>query len=116
MRLSRPHLLDRVAIAGALVLVAGLYSRPTAQEADGPFNRQVKLIPQDGSTPEALGISVSISVDTAIVGAAGSAYILQRDLEAATGWTQVARLGGDLDPRASGCGTVAISGDTALLG
>jgi len=85
-----------------------------------------KLTASDAALDDFFGTSVSISGDTAIVGAdtdddggsaSGSAYVFGRDVGGADNWGQVAKLtasdaaGGDLFGI-----SVSISGDTAIVG
>ncbi|MDL1960780.1 MAG: hypothetical protein LWX01_03635, partial [Deltaproteobacteria bacterium] len=91
-----------------------------------PFIETKKLIASDGADSDHFGYSVSISGDTAIVGAyydddngydSGSAYIFSRNHGGADNWGQVKKLlAGD---RAADDGfgwSVSISGDTAIVG
>ncbi|MCC6551862.1 MAG: hypothetical protein IT372_02420 [Polyangiaceae bacterium] len=87
------------------------------------WTQQAKLLAGDGSAEDQLGISVAVSGDTALVGAyadddlgsnAGSAYVFVRSGAA---WTQQAKLlAGDGAAGDSFGGSVAISGDSALVG
>jgi len=87
------------------------------------WTQEAKLVAGDGSAGDLFGISVSLSSDTALVGAvfsddngdnSGSAYVFVRN---GTTWTQQAKLlasdGIYLDY--FGC-SVSLSGDTALVG
>jgi hypothetical protein len=91
-----------------------------------PFIERKKLLPGDGAESDDFGYSVSISGDTAIVGAmwdddngssSGSAYIFSRDQGGADNWGQVKKL----LPGDGAAGdyfgySVSISGDTAIVG
>ena len=89
-------------------------------------NETVKLLASDGAAGDLFGIRVAVSGDTALVGAAndedngpfsGSAYVFQRDAGGADNWGQVKKLlasdGAAIDQFGY---SVAISGDTALVG
>ncbi len=82
-----------------------------------------KLLASDGEAGDHFGISVSISGDTALVGAyfdddngsaSGSAYVYVRN---GSSWTQQAKLTANDGTEADRFGiSVSISGDTALIG
>ncbi len=88
-----------------------------------PFNELAKLTALDATAGDGFGFSVSISGDTAIVGAlndddggfsSGSAYIFTRS---GTIWTQQAKLTASDAAVADQFGiSVSISGDTAIVG
>jgi len=90
---------------------------------DTEWTQVAKLVASDGAAADQFGGSVSISGDTAVVGAcgdddkggdSGSAYVFVRS---GTAWTQTAKLVAS-DGAASGsfgC-SVSISGDTAVVG
>ncbi len=83
----------------------------------------VKLVASDGAASDLFGPSVSISGDTAVVGAqldddkgnnSGSAYIFVRS---GTAWTQQAKLVASDGAASDRFGvSVSISGDTAVVG
>ncbi len=87
------------------------------------WSQQAKLTALDGAAFDFFGRSVAISGDTALIGAhfdddagnySGSAYVFARS---GTTWSQQAKLtalDGAADDRFGG--TVALSGDTALIG
>jgi hypothetical protein len=84
------------------------------------WTQQAKLTASDGQTPDNLGSSVSLSGDTALVGASGqgsskgAAYVFTRS---GTTWTQQAKLLAS-DGQASdyfGC-SVSLIGDTGFVG
>ncbi|MBI5762535.1 MAG: thrombospondin type 3 repeat-containing protein [Planctomycetes bacterium] len=88
------------------------------------WTEQTKLTASDAATSDQFGVSVSISGDTALVGAngddhpgeadAGSAYVFTRS---GVTWTQQARLIASDAAAADNFGfSVALSGDTALIG
>ncbi|MCP4702945.1 MAG: hypothetical protein GY862_39700 [Gammaproteobacteria bacterium] len=89
----------------------------------GVWTRQQKLTADDASADDRFGASVALSGDTALAGAytddvsgsdSGSAYVFTRNGKV---WTQQAKLFADdatADDRFGG--SVALSGDTALIG
>ncbi len=95
----------------------------------GPDNwgEVVKLTASDGALWDEFGCSVSVSGDTAVVGAVfdrnlhgawtGTAYIFQRDYGGANNWGEVVKLNASdgADRHAFGDST-CISGDTAIVG
>ena len=92
--------------------------------ADGTWSQQAKLTAVDGAAWDEFGISVSICWDTAVIGAmydddngsgSGSAYVFVRAADGT--WSQQAKLTAD-DGAAydSFGGSVAVSGDTAVIG
>lgn len=93
----------------------------------GAWEQVAKLIGSDTASCDYFGFSVGISGDTAVVGArhndpgglseAGAAYIFMRDQGGADAWGQVAKLtAGDAEPGDSFGVSVAISGDTVVVG
>ncbi len=93
------------------------------QRSGTSWVQQAKLTASDGAVVDFFGISVSISGDTAIVGAhgdddngssSGSAYIFQRS---GTSWVQQAKLTASDGAVADNFGKpVSLSGDTAIVG
>jgi hypothetical protein len=91
--------------------------------SEGVWTQQAKLLPDDGDEEDNFGRSVSLGINTAVIGAwysddngskSGSAYIFTRSGEV---WTEQAKLlpsGGSFDDRFGG--GVSISGDTAVIG
>jgi len=88
------------------------------------WTQQAKILPTDPAVGDEFGISVSVSCDTAIVGARsddgpagsnqGSAYVFTRS---GTIWTQEAKLTPADAAAADSFGTsVAVSGETAVIG
>jgi hypothetical protein len=85
------------------------------------WTQQAKLIPLDGIVSDEFGFSVSISGDTALIGASyagnawsGLAYVFKRT---GTTWAQEAELSAsDGQPEDQFGWSVAISGDTAVVG
>ncbi len=84
------------------------------------FDEQAKPLANDGMAGDYFGCAVSLSRDTALVGArldndtSGSAYVFIRS---ATGWTQQAKLFASDGASADQFGDpVSLSGDTALVG
>lgn len=90
---------------------------------NGAWVQQAKLLPADGAASDKFGVSVDIDGNTIIVGAeedddtavnAGSAYVFRFD---GSSWVQQAKLlAADDDPDALFGHSVAISGETALIG
>ena len=91
-----------------------------------PFIERKKLLASDGAADDWFGWGVSISGDTAIVGAdedddngslSGSAYMFSRDHGGADNWGQVKKLtAGDGDARDRFGISVSISEDAAIVG
>ncbi len=91
--------------------------------SDGVWSEQAKLQPADGSPGDEFGVSVSVSGDTAVIGAygdddngyrSGSAYVFFRSDGL---WSQQAKLlpaDGAADDRFGW--SVSVSGDTAVIG
>ncbi|MBK9259788.1 MAG: hypothetical protein IPM54_08105 [Polyangiaceae bacterium] len=89
----------------------------------GVWTQEAKLLASDAALDDLMGTSVSISGDTAILGAiyeddkgsnAGSAYVFVRN---AGVWTQQAKLSASDGAADDRFGTsVSVAGDTALLG
>ena len=110
----------RPAIIALLALAALLLA---AAPAGGQATEQAKLIASDGARLDKFGFSVSISGDTAVVGAgsgdgnfvdSGSAYVFVRS---GTTWSEQAKLTASDGAAADFFGnSVSISGDTALVG
>ncbi len=85
-----------------------------------------KLTASDAQAGDNFGWSVAVSGDTAVVGAnqedaegnlAGAAYVFQRDQGGADNWGEVKKLlASDADAGDSFGGSVAVSGDTAVIG
>ncbi|RKZ12256.1 hypothetical protein DRQ53_15040, partial [bacterium] len=98
------------------------------QGGPGAWGQAAKITPGDGAEYDYFGGSVSISGDTAIVGAygdddtgsnSGSAYVFQRDQGGASAWGQVTKKPCPLVITARGDGfgvSASISGDTAIVG
>ena len=89
------------------------------RRANGTWREVAKLTPSDGLANRVFGTSVSISGDTAIIGARGAAYVFTRTrLDDAVDWIEEAKL---VPPDAVGVDrsfgrSVSISGDTAVVG
>ncbi len=89
------------------------------------WSEQVKLTASDGAITDRFGYSVAISGETALIGAfldddgatnSGSAYVFER-ISGGTSWNEVAKLtANDTSANDNFGGSVAISGDTALIG
>jgi len=123
-----------LALSGDTAVVGAYYDDVTGNQDQGSayvftrsgttWSQQAHLIASDGAADDLFGISVALSGDTALVGACfynvggnfrqGSAYIFTRS---GTSWSQQAKL-----TAADGAagdffgGSVALSGDTALVG
>ena len=85
-----------------------------------PANETAKLTASDAAAGDLFGWSVSVSGDTALVGAfetdfIGSAYIFERDQGGLDNWGQVKKLTAGVENGYFGI-SVALSGDTALVG
>jgi nucleoside-specific outer membrane channel protein Tsx len=92
------------------------------RDEDG-WSQQAKLTAKDAATSDVFGISVSLSGDTAIIGAyrdddqalnSGSAYVFHREGDR---WSQQAKLtASDATTSASFGYSVAVSGDVVIVG
>jgi hypothetical protein len=118
----------KVAISGDTV-VAGSFRAPAGAayvfvRNGGNWSQQAKLTGSDSVAGDRFAESVAISGNTVLVGAPGvdrsaietdlgAAYVFVRT---ATVWSQQARLVGAAVARLDGFGTVAVEGDTALIG
>ena len=114
---------NRVAVAGMVGLALLLVPRQTSQ-GDCQPQQLAKLTASDGADGDYFGRSVSVSGETALVGAywdfrppgtpyiGPSAYVFVRSSE---GWTEQAILPSPDNAVGFGC-SVAISGDTAVVG
>jgi hypothetical protein len=92
---------------------------------DGPdaWGQVAKLTASDGVAGDRFGSSVSLSGDTAVIGAyraaltRGSAYVFERNQGSADGWGQVSKLTASDSQAGDWFGySVSISGDTAVAG
>ena len=90
----------------------------------GTWYREARLVASDGAAADQFGISVSLSGDTAVVGAfgddtagggnAGSAYVFVRT---GSSWTQQQKLTAPDGSASDGFGfRVSVSGDTVVVG
>jgi len=101
----------------ASILILGSFG--LSQNAYAPFFEFAKLTASDAAASDQFGQSVSISGDSAIVGAtlndgSGSAYIFEK---VAGIWTQVAKFTASDAVGSEFFGvSVSISGDTAIVG
>jgi len=98
------------------------------RNAGGPNNwgEVKKLLPSDGATGDLFGWNVSLSEDTAVVGAlsdddngldSGSAYVFQRDAGGPDNWGEVEKLLSSDGASGDRFGvSVSRSGDTTLIG
>ncbi len=94
-------------------------------DGSGNWSQQAKLLPVDGAMGHGFGNSVSLSGNTALIGAdgdnntngtdAGAAYIYQRD--GSGNWTELTKLIADDGTNSDFFGnSVSLLGDTALIG
>jgi hypothetical protein len=106
-------------LGAALVLLGSLGASPA--HATG-IPEDFKLTASDGSGVDGFGLSVSISGDTALVGAtgddapafnSGSAHVFVRS---GSGWVEQAKLTASDGAEGDGFGRVSVSGDTAVVG
>lgn len=125
---TRDRFGQSVAIDGDTALVGADWDEdPNGEDAgsayvfsrsDGEWTQQVKLTAGDEG-PGAFGWSVALDGDTAVVGArwrkpGGAAYVFTRS---DGGWTRVAKLTAtDRDPEDHFGSSVALDGDTAVIG
>jgi len=98
-----------VAVSGSTAVIGAYYDDDNGsssgsayvfiQAADGTWSQQAKLLAQDGSSLDYFGRSVSVSGDTAVIGAAGdddngngsgSVYVFVRAADGT--WSQQAKL------------------------
>lgn len=95
------------------------------RRSGGTWRQRAKLLASDGAAGDRFGESVALSDDTALIGASfavvgdnleqGAAYVFTRDGD--EGWSQQAKLVADDGAELDGLGgSVALSGDTALVG
>lgn len=122
-----------VAISGDTAMVgvpvSGLLTRRVVsgkvyvyeRSSDGEWERAGVLTASDEAENDYFGDSIAISGSTAVIGAykeedeRGAAYVFEKDSSGT--WTQVQKLtAGDRDPKDSFGGSVAISGDTIIVG
>jgi FG-GAP repeat len=125
---------NSVAISGDTAIVGAWFDDDNGEDsgsayifernANGIWTQQAKLLPDDGATFDTFGRSVAISGDIAIVGIkrcdgnganSGSAYVFERD-EAGRWAQQTQLLANDRSTTSSFGMSVAISGDTAVIG
>lgn len=103
---------DRGASSGS----AYVYTR----DASGVWSEQAKLLARDGAALDAFGRSVSVTGDTAVIGApgddqSGSAYVYTRNARGL--WVEQAKLRPSDGAAGDGFGaTVALSGNTTIVG
>jgi hypothetical protein len=115
-----------VALTGDTALVSSLWKNSGRGAAyvftrsGGTWTRKAMLTASDGTTQDVFGVSSALSSDTALVGASGknsgrgAAYVFTRS---GSTWTQQAELtASDGTTGDDFCESVAISGDTALVG
>jgi hypothetical protein len=118
-----------VALSGDTALVGAYYDDVGANANQGSayvftrtgttWSQQQQLTASDGAANDYFGSSVALSGDTALVGASydavgqGSAYVFTRT---GTTWSQQQKLTASDGAADDYFGTVALSGDTALVG
>jgi hypothetical protein len=121
-----------VAVSGSIAVIGMQYDDDQGENSGAAYVfhfdgnawvQQAKLLPADGETSDKFGVSVAIDGDTIIIGAeedddsavnAGSAYVFRFD---GSSWVQQAKLlASDGDTDALFGHSVAISGETALIG
>ncbi|MCP3904824.1 MAG: hypothetical protein GY715_14450, partial [Planctomycetes bacterium] len=126
-----------VAVSGNTTIVGAYYDDDAGSESGsayvferghggtGNWGQVAKITADDAAAGDHFGVSVSISGDTAIVGAtwdddagsnSGSAYVFERDQGGTGNWGQVAKLTADDAADGDSFGTVSVSGDTAIVG
>ena len=116
--------MSRLVLLVALAMALAFALPDTTQAST--YNEIKKLTASDAEADDRFGVSVSVSGDTAIVGApdedaggsaAGAVYVFQRSQGGADNWGEVTKLtasdaeAGDLFGI-----SVAVSGDTAVVG
>jgi hypothetical protein len=113
---------DGLSTTVSFQLPAGLFPDDVVQEPDAgpPLGELQKLIPDDGAADDYLGVSVSVSGDTAIVGAVGddglrgSGYVYRWNGSA---WEQETKLtAGDAVAGDYFGWSASVSGDTVIVG
>jgi FG-GAP repeat protein len=120
---------DSVSICGDTVVIGaaengvGTGSAYVFTRSGSVWSQQAKILPGDGAAADWFGISVTISDDTAVIGAfrdddngtnSGSAYVYLRNDGI---WTQQAKLLADDGTEGDRFGiSVSINGDTAVIG
>jgi hypothetical protein len=121
-----------VAVSGSAAVIGMQYDDDNGENSgsayvfhfeNGAWVQQAKLLPDDGEASDKFGVSVAIDGNTIIVGAeedddtnanAGSAYVFRFD---GSSWVQQAKLlGVDDDADALFGHSVAVSGETVLIG
>lgn len=116
---------ESVAIDGDTILVGAPFAPGRAfvyTRKDGVWAKREELVGDNPTTTDAFGASVALHDGTAVVGAVrdgegstGAAYVFTTDDDGAN-WTRQAKLlGGDIQFNDFG-GSVAISGDTIIVG
>ena len=94
-------------------------------DSTGQWNQAAKLLASDGASDDAFGLSVSISGNTAIIGAyqdndngsdSGSAYVFEKD-DSSGHWNEAAKLTASDGARSDFFGvSVSVSGRIAIVG
>lgn len=124
-----------VALSGDTAVIGAYRDEDLADEAGSsyvferdPYDRTLwiqtaKLTAADGAARDFFGAAVSVSGDTALIGAyeddtaRGAAYVFRRDLLEAAPWSQSAKLtAADRRPQDQFGRSLSIAGDTAIIG
>ncbi|CAK8720703.1 FG-GAP repeat-containing protein [Candidatus Electrothrix laxa] len=119
---------NSVSVSGDTVIIGAFFddnykgsAYAFTRATDGSWSEQQKLLAGDGATNDLFGNSVSVSGDTAIIGAPnddnykGSAYAFTRAADGS--WSQQPKLqAGDGAAGDNFGNSVSVSGDTALIG
>ena len=116
-----------VALAAIGLLAGASLMRPAPQSAEATSLTEIKkLLASDAQAGDQFGGRVTVSGDTAVVGAsqegeagdkAGAAYIFQRDEGGAGNWGEVKKLiASDAQANDRFGSSVAVSGDTVIVG
>ncbi|WP_428310800.1 GEVED domain-containing protein [Hydrocarboniphaga sp.] len=77
------------------------------------WTQQAQLTALDGTVGNAFGTAAALSADTALIGSAGAAYVFVRN---GTNWNQQSKLSADDGPVGNFGDTVALSGDSVIIG
>ncbi|MCD4750143.1 MAG: PQQ-binding-like beta-propeller repeat protein [Thermoanaerobaculales bacterium] len=97
-----------------------------SNDGSGQWSQEKKILQSSGASTDRFGLSVSVSGDTAVVGAyghdaaasgAGAAYVFQKDHGAPDEWGEVKKLlAGDAQASDFFGYSVAVDGDIAVVG
>ena len=126
-----------VAVSGDTVVVGAVFGDAGGADAGAAYvfrrdqggadnwGQVAKLTASDAQPDDRFGIRVAVSGDTVVVGAlfedaggadAGAAYVFRRDQGGTGAWGQVAKLTASDAQPGDQFGTVAVSGDTVVVG